>query len=219
MSGERSLNNIRGWREVWNTDEAKIKSAIRKVRRLTGLTPDGFEGVSFSTRKETRYDWITDYSVVGLEPSQAELESTPKPLRKMLVDLGIKPKDRVALEFSSSLFEFDFTVKPEEITEDRVGITLSTTPFRAAVIALLKSHYSFEDGKVVANSFSLGVKGHPYCFLKGARVSEITDSYGYIYRNIQSNDPKSWHPDMVEILSRAANWGTTLVASRRKTLL
>lgn len=214
MISERRPGSLRGWSEVWNGSESKINSASRKVKRLVNSDPGKFENVSFSSGEEKFPGSNTHYKKVSVEPNQAELEAAPRALKRILKDLGIKPEDKVSIELYERSLGFDFTVKPGEVTEDRLGMTLSTNPCRTAIFAPIKSEYKWTDGKVVTDPFVHGIGDNPFYLFKGERTRMVKDSYEDIFK-FNGNDIRSWNPNLVNMLTEAANWGAALVTSRK----
>jgi len=214
---ERVSSSLKGWGEIWGDSDQQVKRAIRRVKTFTGLNPDTFDGLTFSTRSVTHIVLPTEHKVVELEPSPEELIRAPRAIRRVFRDLGLQPENGVTLEYASWPWGFDFTVKPKEVTEDRVGIRLSTTPCRAAIIAPLESSYPWEVGKVILDTFSHGISDNRFLSLRGERARALIDAYGYIFRSMGPNNERSWHPDIVKILSESSNWGRTLVLSRGKS--
>lgn len=105
---------------------------------------------------------------------------------------------------------FRFTIRPEEVTDDRLGITLSSRVKDGEIIAPV-----YEEGwqnPSVVRAF----KFDEYPAVNGKAIT-VQHTYRGITGNVDGNNVSARnHPHMIEIMTAAANWSTALVAARRK---
>ena len=202
-----SAENIPSKQRGLHNDFAKQEAAINRVLALRGA-------LAISSQ-ETQSN-----KIVSLEPTTDELRCPPVAIKTVLDDLGITEDDKVLIEFNVSESEEDieFTIRPNEITGGRCGITLSTSPGKGGLFALF--HYGQTDRTEINfipfSSEDLSLEGNRYMYIRGIiafkKYSKLAGNIDFSERN--SRELIS-HPNMVEIMTAAVDWGESLVAARK----
>lgn len=211
-----------GWMGVWQANEKRWNAAMNRLWDLTQLRADHYDGIrSFIIPGEevlSKSEIAVPARGIALKLTPKELGSAPPAIKRIMQDIGVKTTDKVSLELASfpKRSELAITIRPDEITDSKVGIILSTMKNRGAIIApaygKLGELPTIESFPFISASFYANQEKK-----QGGKAGNISLAYMRIVGG-HSNDwrPSNFHPDMIEIMTSAANWLPLLIAARKK---
>ncbi len=212
----------RGWVEILRLDDEKLKAAIGRVNAYRNLLADQYQGVTV-TQGEEWCEFKDFERVIGLRARPEELKTAPTKLRKVFKDIGLDDSDPVSLRLTlpPSGSSFKLRIEPDEITDDKIGITLSSNHSGGELIAPAYNGYRLTE--------PMGVKEIPFFspddtehMFTGRLADKVKDAYMAI--GIYSgHTPHGWdvyvrtNPRRVnKIMTSAGNWVPKLLDRRRK---
>lgn len=126
MRSELTVREPKSWIEAHENLYGRVREAAKHLHDFRELKPEDFDGI------ETEKPYGGDNLMISLNLTNEELTEAPQSIRMLMNDLGIADSDNVALVVElggvSRDIEwhhaFSFTIKPEEVNEERIGITL-----------------------------------------------------------------------------------------------
>ncbi|MBI4096525.1 MAG: hypothetical protein HY425_02280 [Candidatus Levybacteria bacterium] len=203
-----------GQMEQYERDtHAKFENLYEKLANEERF-PRGFDK---RIRKHDDNPWIWTY--LSFAPSKKELDEVPKPLRMFFNDLGIKPSDKVDVEiyFRTKKSEdgkpgkydgdFSFEVRPQGITENKIGASISTDEFEGfSVSSTTRPEYYYFPGPYSGLPMS-GTRDVPT-----GRGKDVGD----FYRTRNPGKKLISRPIHTAILKGAADWIEDLLVSDQK---
>lgn len=216
MSIERGPNKTElGWIDILQANDERIKAAARQVCSFRGITEKEYE-VTIGARWADSYG---THKTISFNPTQEELREAPEAIKKVLKDIGVGSLNQVSLELGIPMWNrpvfyssFLLTIRPEEITDDRIGITLSPEPGKVELIGLKRNGELLVKESMFFGEFGLYSRFR----IKGKRASNVEKFYKDIIGDPHPGGKLDHHPYMVEILTSAADWVTALLESRKK---
>lgn len=217
---KRPSKKAQGWAEIWRSDDAKLQKAVSRVYAHRNLTDDQYVGVNVTRGKE--WSVFSEFEkIISLELTPGELKAAPRAVRRVFKDIGVKSSDRVSLQLTLPPVGsyFKVTIIPDEITDDRIGITLSSIPKEGEVIA--PAYQSMHSSLNIEPPIVKPIPFFPTAFDKPmvaeTRAYNARLAYKSIAGNVDGNDMFARsHPHMIEIMTAVGNWAADLLGTRRK---
>ncbi len=218
---KRPSKKGQGWAEIWQSDNAKLQRAASRVNAYRDLAQDQYVGVNVAQGEE--WPAFEDFeTIISLELTPRELKSAPRAVRRVFRDIGVKKSDRVSLQLTLPPVgsSFKVTIIPHEITDDRIGITLSSIAKEGEVIAPVyqSMHSSLNTEPSIVKPIPFFPSSGDKPTVAETRAHNARLAYKSIAGNVDGNDlfARS-HPHMIEIMTAAGNWAADLLESRKQS--
>lgn len=202
------------WGEILQGDLGRLQRAFTQVSELTDIDKGNLLGVHVTKDPDGGRS-------VALDVNRAELRTAPRAIRRMLRDLGIEREEyiNVQVDIPPIVDYFQFTVQPLEVTEEKFGLILSTKPGEGAVIAPVYTIRAVAGVEIKPNHFGSDLYDFESVGFTRDRARNVFRVYRTMARNIVGNVFNKFssgnNPYMIEIMTSAASWVTSLVATRR----
>jgi hypothetical protein len=216
-----------GWTEINRSGDSRVSTAVDQIRELRSVNPKDYLGVSkrFGPEDAKFYYSETCPSIISLKPTYKEFTGAPEAVQRVFRDLGFKSVEEFSIEITipTSGANFDFSIVPAEITDDRIGITLSTTKSNGGLFILNNHFYELTETK---NAQQPAVEFFPFeqenqypLIERAAGVNNTRVKFAY-YTYAHLNKERSYigkpaNPYMIKIVEALAQWGTTIITERK----
>ncbi|OGH11395.1 MAG: hypothetical protein A3B38_01035 [Candidatus Levybacteria bacterium RIFCSPLOWO2_01_FULL_36_13] len=214
----RSRIRTKSWGEVWAYEGIREGQAKTKALALINLNPDEYDGVA---REEKPGKGIRGKVEISVVLGPKEIDSAPVAMRRIFNDLGITSGDNVTVGIDTPAFKgssFRFLVRPENITDETLGLELGFDPRNSFIVAPLTK----PDGTRFVGEYRLGWHKEITMIEAGTHPAEKGQVAKRIYAGISGQVDGNemygrYHPYLIEIMETAANWMTELINARKKS--
>jgi hypothetical protein len=189
----------KGWiAEVENLPQ-RLTEAGKKLHSFRNVT-----GSEFDPQVNVDRNDFFDTLLILFSPTPEELEKAPQAIKMVLEDLGLSQQEEIKVKIILNEVaqdpkwhhNFNLTLGPNEVTADKIGISLSSL---GGISVFGPTTKRFDGIHQYVNAF----------YGRGAHVNEIYVGLGSVFTG--------WpHPFMAEILSSGADWITDILNNRRK---
>jgi len=202
MRIEQTERNHMGWVDTWEQQENELLRAAEDVKEF-------FNDPGLVVSQHCLEDFFFRPRTVDVRP--ACFQAAPSAIQRVFLDLGISERDAFSLEFGLPLkgTGFNFSITPEEVTDKRFGIKLST---------IKVDPFGKEQGQVITPKGKMELNIAEYAGRRDGdkKLARIGSTYNRISREYEVEDKKMiTHPFKLKIMVGAAQWGKNIMESRR----
>jgi hypothetical protein len=180
-----TLERTGGWIEAVQGVETNIERAIEYVYSLRDIYPEAYDITTDHIELQNQ-----KYSTISIALKAAEIQTAPEAIHRLFQDIGVTTQDKVLVELNIPEEPTHFIVSyiPEQITDSKVGIVLSTQHDTGSVRVL--SRKSPRERSV---------------------IQPVVETYRGLSRNVMRNEKgesqlSGHHPFLENILVSSADW-------------